>query len=168
MHYKYIAGLDSKRQGEQSTTASFFELQFNHDVDTLLRVFWEIGEFKSPKSSRTNEEELCVQHFIKNTIFTSAGEVQVRLPFKSNIYQLGSSFEKRLLKDDTLRKMYIEFIDEYTNPGHMSPVSFDKLTSSHYIIPHHCLFVLKVHRQNSELSLMCPAAHLRTYRTTKH
>ena len=72
------------------------------------------------------------------------------MPFKSNVYQLGSSsdiarrrflfLEKRFLKDDTLRKMYIEFIDiEYINLGHMSPVSFHKLNSSHYIIPHHCV-----------------------------
>ena len=121
---------------------------------------------KRPKSSRTNEEELCEQHFIKNTIFTSAGKVQVRLPFKSNIYQLGSSFdiarrrflllEKRLLKNNTLRKMYIEFIEEYINLGHMSPVSFDKLNSSHYIIPHHC--VLRPQNSSTKLRVVFDAS----------
>ncbi|XP_065365533.1 uncharacterized protein LOC135958562 [Calliphora vicina] len=117
------------------------------NLDSLLKAFWEIEEFNSSTPFFTEEEQQCEDHFIKNTTFDSNGKVQVRLPFKSSINQLGSSFEvarrrflyleKRLYKDDNLRQMYFDFMDEYIELGHMSPVTFNRLDSSHYVIPHH-------------------------------
>ena len=67
--------------------------------------------------------------------------------FKSSIKQLGISMdtarrrffylEKQFLKDANLQKMYSDFMDEYIRLGHMKPVSYDSLNSSHYVIPHH-------------------------------
>ncbi|XP_065372316.1 uncharacterized protein LOC135964147 [Calliphora vicina] len=117
------------------------------DLNSLLKAFWEIEEFNQRSPVLTEEEQQCEDHFVKNTKFDADGKVQVCLPFKPCIKQLGSSFEiarkrllyleKRLSKDENLRQMYIDFMDEYIRLGHMSPVSFSCLNSSHYVIPHH-------------------------------
>ena len=95
----------------------------------------------------TEKEKLCEEHFVKNTIFNPSGRPQARLPFKSSITRLDSSFEiarqrflyleKQFSKDENSRKMYSDFIDEYIQLGYMSHVSFNSLNSSHFVIPHH-------------------------------
>lgn len=119
----------------------------DNDLDTLVRAFWEIEEFNTRAPVHTEEEKQCEEHFLQNTIFDSNGRVQVRLPFNSSKTKLGSSIdiarrrllclEKRLSKDKNLRQMYCDFMDEYIRLGHMSPVSYDRLRFSHYVIPHH-------------------------------
>lgn len=80
----------------------------------------------------------------------SDGKFIVKLPFKENLAQLGESrnmairrfqtLEIKLAKDVLLKKKYSEFMREYINLGHMSPVCIDdvqsRFTQVNYL-PHH-------------------------------
>ena len=95
----------------------------------MLKPFWEIEEFSQNKTVLTEEDHQCERHYVENAAF----EEWNSLPFKSHPNTLRSSFEvacrrfqylgKRFLKDEILQRMYIDFMDEYINVGHMSKVS---------------------------------------------
>ncbi|XP_075157719.1 uncharacterized protein LOC142230985 [Haematobia irritans] len=116
-------------------------------LDTLLKAFWEVEEFKQNAILLTDEEKLCEEFFVENSIFDESGRVKVRLPFKQNVEKLGSSFdmayrrfqylEKRLSKDPLLKTQYVDFMNEYLELGHMSLVHNSTLENPHYVIPHH-------------------------------
>lgn len=136
------------------------------ELNSTLKAFWEIEEFSQNKSLLTEEEYQCEIHFVENTVFDESERVKVRLPFKSSVSKLGNSFEvarrrfiyleKRLLKDESLRKMYIDFMNEYINLGHMSMVSYDILNQPHYIIPHHS--VLRPQSSSTKLRVVFDAS----------
>ena len=69
------------------------------------------------------------------------GRFEVSLPFNFNPKLFGSSFERRLSKDDTMRPMYHDFMKEYFNLSHISLLN--KFPDNpHYFIPHQCVRVV--------------------------
>ena len=79
------------------------------------------------------------------------GRYMVKLPLKDSPNTLGDSYgsalrrlfslEKKLTSYPHIRKQYNEFMQEYLDLGHMSPLNSDpnKNLPSYYI-PHHCVF----------------------------
>ncbi|XP_075157610.1 uncharacterized protein LOC142230873 [Haematobia irritans] len=102
----------------------------------------------------TEEEERCEAHYVNTTIFDEFNRVKVRLPFKESVSKLGASLEiaqrrftyleKRFLRDESLKNLYVDFMNEYSRLGHMTKVSWDNIDRPHYVIPHH-----SVHRPES-------------------
>lgn len=99
------------------------------ELDSMLKRFWEIEEFSQNKSYLTKDERQCERHYVENMAFDESG----RLPLKSSTNKLGSSveiarrrflyLEKLFLKNEILKRTYIDLMNEYINLGHMSKVS---------------------------------------------
>lgn len=76
----------------------------------------------------------------------------VKLPFKSNVGNLGKSIdiaisrffalEQRLSKNAKLKEHYLSFMKEYEDLGHMTqikPCTNENQVSNHFYLPHHCI-----------------------------
>lgn len=137
MGYKFT--WDKFTKSEASTDLQHYtEYQ---ELNSLLKAFWEIEEYHQNASTVTEEEKQCELHFIENSTLDSNMRVKVRLPFKPLMKEIGSSFEiahrrfqyleKRLLRDDNLRKIYIDFMNEYASLGHMTVVDSSCLNEVH-------------------------------------
>ncbi|XP_052850685.1 uncharacterized protein LOC128261177 [Drosophila gunungcola] len=135
-------------------------------IDTTLQKFWSVEDLPPKAKVHTPEQQLCQQHFEKNTQRLSSGRFSVRLPFKSDPNTLGSSYEvakrrflsleRKLSKDPSLKKMYIEFMEEYVSLGHMSSTN-DKIPNTpHYFIPHQC--VLRPQSTSTKLRVVFDAS----------
>ncbi|XP_075160828.1 uncharacterized protein LOC142233707 [Haematobia irritans] len=117
------------------------------ELNTLLKRFWEVEECQPHDSSMTEEEERCEAHYVNTTVFDEFNRVKVRLPFKETVSKLGASLEiaqrrftyleKRFLRDESLKNLYVDFMNEYSRLGHMTKVSWDNIDRPHYVIPHH-------------------------------
>ncbi|XP_053964351.1 uncharacterized protein LOC128867266 [Anastrepha ludens] len=120
-------------------------------IDTTIRKFWELEEIPAQINSTrlTPEQAKCEEFFSKTTQVLPCGRLQVRLPFKTDRKLLGHSYEtaarrfqaleRRTLKDPVLRKMYLDFMQEYLELGHMSPTNNRLPSEPHYFIPHQCV-----------------------------
>ena len=120
-------------------------------IDSTVKKFWEIED--SPANFQTSklsaEEQQCEDHFSKNVTRLPSGKIQVKLPFKFSTKSLGLSFEtakrrflsleRRLSKDCILKDMYMNFMQEYLDLGHMSPIDMPHSGTPHYVIPHQCV-----------------------------
>jgi len=81
----------------------------------------------------TSEQQACEQHFIRTTTQGTGGRFVVRIPFKMDPKQLGSSrlfaerrlhaIERRLERQPDLKIQCHEFMMEYEELGHMEPVN---------------------------------------------
>ncbi|XP_046810016.1 uncharacterized protein LOC124420600 [Lucilia cuprina] len=80
----------------------------------------------------TEEQILCERYYDRTTHRLIDGRFEVRLPFKTDPKILGNSYEiakrrylyleRRLAKDHKMKEMYVDFMKEYLNLGHMSLV----------------------------------------------
>ncbi|XP_015190535.1 PREDICTED: uncharacterized protein LOC107074034 [Polistes dominula] len=112
-----------------------------------LEKFWLIEQTLKGKP-RSLEEEACENHYKNNTHRNQSGRYIVRLPFKDNANQLGSSYikalkrfhalERSLARKPDTRKEYAEFISEYERLGHMERVDSPYRTDDYYL-PHHAV-----------------------------
>jgi len=111
-------------------------------------------------------EKQCEDHFLQNIQKAQDSRLIVKLPFSEHTSALGESrdiatrrflsLEKRLQKDQTIKKGYIEFMKEYEALGHMKEVPHIHLPKFHYFIPHHC--VLKPDSQTTKLGVVFDAS----------
>ncbi|XP_036334905.1 uncharacterized protein LOC118745549 [Rhagoletis pomonella] len=120
-------------------------------IDSVVQRFWALEELPSEANSRTltPEQTECETFFVRTTQVLPSGRLQVRLPFKTDRKLLGHSYEtasrrfqaleRRTLKDPELRKMYLDFMNEYIELGHMSPTNNKIPSEPHYFIPHQCV-----------------------------
>ncbi|XP_045777393.1 uncharacterized protein LOC123875556 isoform X2 [Maniola jurtina] len=117
----------------------------NDDIETNLMRFWQLEEV-GLKSSYSEEEQACEDHFVKNTTRLPDGRFCVRLPLKQSANVLGDSLprakhcllslEKRLKRDTLFCERYRDFMSEYLKLGHMSECD-NHLRNLGYFIPHH-------------------------------
>ncbi|XP_057339521.1 uncharacterized protein LOC130677020 [Microplitis mediator] len=124
-------------------------LIFNNQAnDTNLTRFWEIEELPAAKIL-SPEEQLCEEHFLRNTTRDSTGRYTVRLPFNNNVSKLGTSYssalrrfqslEKRLVQDKEIGNEYTNFLQEYIDLGHMSLATESNAEDSGFYLPHHAV-----------------------------
>lgn len=127
-------------------------VQCNHlstcdsSLDESLTKFWELEEIPKPTKPCTDIETECEQHFVTHTYRGEDGRFFVRLPLITEPDCLGDSFnlakkrflalERRLNKNPALKKMYQEFISEYSELGHLS-VSATAIPDPSFFVSHH-------------------------------
>ncbi|XP_053968194.1 uncharacterized protein LOC128869650 [Anastrepha ludens] len=145
---KYATNNSSSAQ-VSSTLCQFEESVAS--IDTTIRKFWELEEIPAQVNFTrlTPEQAKCEEFFSKTQQVLPCGRLQVRLPFKTDRKLLGHSYEtaarrfqaleRRTLKDPVLRKMYLDFMQEYLELGHMSPPNNRPSSEPHYFIPHQCV-----------------------------
>lgn len=113
-------------------------------LNDQLERFWHQEELPRLRN-HTEEEQLCERHFIENVKRDETGRFIVRLPTKSTV-ELGKSkdqalkrfyaLERRLERDENLKRLYCEFMNNYLDRGHMSRVQENEDLESAYFIPH--------------------------------
>lgn len=118
--------------------------EMNERLDVLLQRFWAIEELPSTHP-RTPAEDWCEKNFIE-THRRAEGRYVVTIPINEAAGGLGQSrgtalarfnqLERRLARDDELRRKYVEFMDEYLRMGHMREAPGEPIGTSYYI-PHH-------------------------------
>jgi len=120
-------------------------------VDTYVRKFWELEDLTPSIKTKqfTLEQQQCEDHFVANVKRLESGRLQVNLPFKGDPCSLGSSYEyakkrflaleRRVEKDDVLKNLYMDFMREYRDLGHMSLAENVNLSEPHFFIPHQCV-----------------------------
>ncbi|XP_045778087.1 uncharacterized protein LOC123875994 [Maniola jurtina] len=117
-------------------------------IQEQLAKFWTIEELESSdKDASLNDNDLCENHFKQHMSRDADGRFSVGIPMKGDESTLGDSFqraklsflslEKRLQKQSTLKAMYIDFMNEYKNLGHMSESDINNLHTNSYFMPHH-------------------------------
>ncbi|VEN44957.1 unnamed protein product [Callosobruchus maculatus] len=129
------------------TKVSCHLLNISSESDThfQLEKFWKVEEVEQRKLLSA-EEEMCERHFRENTCITKEGRYMVALPLKGDPSTLGDSrslatkrffqLEKRLLKNENLKTLYVDFLDEYERLGHMCRVDNPEEENGYYM-PHH-------------------------------
>ncbi|XP_036347092.1 uncharacterized protein LOC118756434 [Rhagoletis pomonella] len=98
-------------------------------LELLLRQFWEIETHAHSNKILTAEEKLCEAHFSSTVQRAENGRFIVSLPFKQPPSVLGESLttakrrffalERKLAKNSSLKKQYIQFMSEYETLHHM-------------------------------------------------
>ncbi|XP_060836335.1 uncharacterized protein LOC132918997 [Rhopalosiphum padi] len=102
----------------------------------------------SKTNQRSREEEETLQHFRDTFQRNQEGRFVLRLPIKEEHMSLGNSLamatsrfiniERRLQRDDHLRKEYTNFMTEYINMGHMYEViATHEVSQDACYLPHH-------------------------------
>ncbi|XP_062713201.1 uncharacterized protein LOC134290160 [Aedes albopictus] len=116
----------------------------------LMERFWTLEEDESAPNYSV-EEAACEQHFKQSVARNSEGRYIVRLPLKQNVLANLSDnrgtavrrfhlLERRLARNDELRRQYSDFMDEYLNLGHMERVTNpDDASIPSFHLPHHAV-----------------------------
>ncbi|XP_047538693.1 uncharacterized protein LOC125072211 [Vanessa atalanta] len=120
------------------------------DIQEQLAKFWSLEETPYAfKPAYSMEEKLCEKHFVDNFTRMPDGRFSVAIPLKKPETLLGDSYtralhcflslERRLQKQPKLKELYIDFMTEYEQLGHMSVVpNYPVLdTNNLYFLPHH-------------------------------
>ncbi|XP_044753563.1 uncharacterized protein LOC123312983 [Coccinella septempunctata] len=135
----------------------------NLNENSQLTKFWNIEEAEN--SEETTNDDTFVEEFYSNTFRRDEHGYTVKLPFKKSKTQLGESkqralarlfhLENKLDKDEKLRTMYKEFMQEYIALGHMKIASSNN-SAKRYYIPHQP--VLKEERDTTKLRVVFDAS----------
>ncbi|XP_066157628.1 uncharacterized protein, partial [Euwallacea fornicatus] len=134
----------------QKTVCNLSTRISNKMLHDSLTKFWHVEEFEESKIL-SKEETYCEEYFTQTTTRDKDNNFIVRYPFKYDVnLGLGDSktialkrlmyLEKKLAKNEELKKQYVDFMAEYEALGHMtrqgSIEDDDSLSSKSYFLPH--------------------------------
>lgn len=148
---------------------SFHVCMHAENAHTDLTRFWELDSI-SPKHELTSEERECEKHFVATTYRNSDGRFVVSVPLKQPTTALGETYkmaksrflslERRLARDTYFKGLYVDFMQEYIELGHMSESSCRSHTTPTYFLPHHG--VLKETSSTTKLRVVFDASAVST------
>ncbi|XP_072399471.1 uncharacterized protein [Diabrotica undecimpunctata] len=138
--------------GAINNSVNYSICNFSKDIvipeDHQLKKFWELNELDNSIEMSTDELQ-CEELFHNDTSRHENGQFIVKFPLRSSPTLLGDSKEKAIQRFLSLEKrfksntivynLYKQFIQDYIQLGHMTKISVDNLTSSHYYLPHHAV-----------------------------
>ncbi|XP_055522990.1 uncharacterized protein LOC129717170 [Wyeomyia smithii] len=118
----------------------------SEQLDTLISRFWACEEVDTVRTY-SPEERRCEDIFTQTVQRNTDGRYTVALPKRKDIlFNLGDSrdiafrrlqgTERRLARDENLRKEYTTFMDEYRRLGHMQRID-DTDSVQRCYLPHH-------------------------------
>lgn len=117
-----------------------------NSLQDQLRQFWEIENIEV-KKRYSQEEEECEREFLESVKRNENGQFVVPLLTKSNLTNLGDSYqtalnrfkylERKLEKDLKLKTYYTDFMEEYKHLGHMAIINETEKLDFNYYLPHH-------------------------------
>ncbi|XP_072152510.1 uncharacterized protein [Bemisia tabaci] len=141
-----LIGPTSCEPANRESSAAVALLTHSSFCDKLER-FWELEEV--PTSKRLSaDEELAEKIYTETTVQQSNWRYMVRLPFKPNPAELGSSrtqaqsqfasLDRRFAKDPNFHAQYVSFMEEYLANGYMSEVDpHSQEAATGYYLPRH-------------------------------
>ncbi|XP_062713540.1 uncharacterized protein LOC134283957 [Aedes albopictus] len=137
------------------------------NLSETMEKFWSVESVDSCELL-TGEEQLCEEIFCSTTRRDQSGRYIVQLPLKESVFQMESNrsialrrffmMEQRFQKDPELKKLYVEFINEYKTLNHCEPIdeSQDPPNLVKYYLPHHA--VLKPSSSSTKLRVVFDAS----------
>lgn len=153
------------RAGRSVADDVFCGMVNNIDLDSQLRKFWELEEFKG-KPEFTVSESSIEENFERSVRRDETGRFVVRLPFIKNKEDLGETrniaerrffaIERRLIRNQEIHRQYTQFLNEYLELGHMEKIEHVDMTKPHSFLPHH--FVLRPDSQTTKLRVVFDAS----------
>lgn len=133
------------RVSDALTMGVAMDAETNAQLDPLLRRFWELEEIQ-PGRVRTSEQEQCEERFLETYRRLADGRIEVGIPLRGNLEQLGSSrasalhryqqLERRFQRDPELKRKYCDAIAEMMQSDHMRAADRPAVGPC-YHIPHH-------------------------------
>ena len=115
-------------------------------LDKLLARFWII-EGLDHEPLKSSDDIACEKHYVEHTQRDASGRYIVRLPFRSNKFELGQSraqalkrfhaLERKFEANPSFRAEYEKVMEEYVSLGHMTRCDGD--TNEGYYFPHHAV-----------------------------
>ncbi|XP_066261328.1 uncharacterized protein [Euwallacea similis] len=142
-----LAGFGSRNQ---KTVCNLSMNISNKMLNDSLTKFWHVEEFEHSKFL-SKEESYCEEYFTQTTTRDKDNSFIVKYPFKiEKNLELGESkpialsrlknLERKLEKNEELKKQYVDFMNEYQTLGHMTrqgPIgNDDSMPNSSYFLPH--------------------------------
>jgi hypothetical protein len=131
------------------------------DLNVTLKRFWEV-EGVEDKLTKSKENILCEEHFVRTHRRGVDGKYVVTMPLKENPTCLGQSRDialkklrslwTRLSKDKHYLNLYRDFLNEYKNLGHMREVVEENLPEVAYYATHHGVY--KPERNSTKLRVV--------------
>lgn len=145
-----LAGNLPHRREPNSTVSSFMTRCDNKSLSSLVEKFWQIEEI--PNNNPIKQDSICEKHFSKTTTRNEQGRFVVSLPRTAKNIKLGDSYnnalqrfqklEHKFKQNPSLKMEYYNFIQEYLELGHMTPLNHDDLSvpsSNTFYLPHHAV-----------------------------
>ncbi|GBN92024.1 Dual specificity protein phosphatase 23 [Araneus ventricosus] len=119
-------------------------------IDDCLRKFWEVETINEPAKMLSEEEEFCEHHYKTTHKRDETGRYIVQMKVK-DIEKLGESktmaikrldqLWKRISRDEGMKNLYQDFMQEYLDLDQMEKVNDVKSASPLcYYLPHHGVF----------------------------
>lgn len=150
--------------GNKTSCINQVHCNYSQSLDIQLRKFWELEEI-APLHNLTKDEQICDNLFKETTYRDSEGRFNVRIPLAEASDTLGDSYElaqNRFLalerkldrSSPEYKKLYCEFMKEYLDLGHMTPIY--ECPSPNYFLPHHG--VLREHSTTTKLRVVFDAS----------
>ncbi|XP_063915672.1 uncharacterized protein LOC135131754 [Zophobas morio] len=115
-------------------------------LDKQVTKFWEVENYDNRIENLSSEDQLCENLFVKQHSRDPNGKFIVRLPFKANPPNLGStkeiaykrfrSLEKKFENNYEFRNQYCTFMADYIALNHMQ-LATDQNIHEGCFLPHH-------------------------------
>ncbi|KAL6419071.1 hypothetical protein ACFW04_011593 [Cataglyphis niger] len=104
----------------------------DNDLHSLVQGFWRQEEVTVKDVPLTSDEQEAEDHFVSTHSRDADGRFVVRLPVRLPLPDLSGTkrsaarllghMERRFARDEQLKQLYTDFMQEYEVLGHMSPV----------------------------------------------
>lgn len=145
-HFGWLVSGPVVLSGETPSSISALHCSLERE----LHRFWEVEELPT-RMFLTVEEQKCEDHFALSHSRTASGRYVVRLPFKQGPpIDIGDSratalrcltgLTRRLSINDNLKSEYYQFLREYEQLDHMTPVPRPSPSHNQIVyIPHHAV-----------------------------
>lgn len=133
-----------------SGTIQTYFASMEANLDDTLKAFWRVEEVPSVEVCSLDEQKAELS-FVETHYRDHSGRFGVSLPFRDsatlpvfiNSFDVATrrllSLERRLAKQPHIRDLYVNFMREYLDAGHMSLVLMESENLNSYYIPHHCV-----------------------------
>ncbi|KAL6421598.1 hypothetical protein ACFW04_014327 [Cataglyphis niger] len=126
----------------------------DNDLHSLVQGFWRQEKVTVKDVPLTIEEQEAEDHFVRTHSRDVSGHFIVRLPLrlplpdlsgtKSSAARLLRHMEQRFARNDQLKQLYTDFMQEYEVLGYMSPVRpASAAGSADCYLPHHGVMLLR-------------------------
>lgn len=134
------------------SAVSVLQCSIDDELSASVRRFWEQEKVPKGRPPLTPQEQKCLEHFGTTHSRRGDGRYVVRLPLASDVPDLHDtrytaarsllSTERRFQRDTAFQKLYKDFMNEYEELEHMTPVATAKRVVGNRLcfLPHHGVF----------------------------
>lgn len=136
------------KSGSAASSSHTHQCHVSEDLSDVVRKFWQQEEMITSAVSLSSDDQEAEDHYTRTHYHNDDGRYVVRLPISTPLPDLTETrhsaarllkqMEKRFVCDSQLRQQYFDFMHQYEDLGHMSPVISPRSESGFVcFLPHH-------------------------------